>query len=106
MRIARPTHGPLNRFKNVLLIEKEGFQQIFAAAGIERRYDLAIMSTKGMNTSEVRRLVEQLPGVRFFVMHDFDKSGFSILGTRYPQRAYLRPARVGQRALRCSRPCS
>jgi hypothetical protein len=45
------------------------------------RYDLAIMSSKGMNTTAARTLVEKLPGARFFVLHDVDKAGFSILGT-------------------------
>lgn len=78
---AFPTLGPANRFANVLLVEKEGFGQILAAAGIERRYDLAIMSSKGMNSTSIRTLVEHLPGVRVFTLHDCDKSGFSILGT-------------------------
>ena len=39
------------------------------------------MSSKGMNTTAARTLVERLPGVRFLVLHDLDKSGFSILGT-------------------------
>ena len=76
-----PTLGPRHRYRHVLLIEKEGFQQLFAHVGLDTRYDLAIMSSKGMNTTATRTLVEQLPGVRFFVLHDFDKAGFSILGT-------------------------
>jgi hypothetical protein len=78
---AYPTYGPAHRFTNVLLIEKEGFQQLFERAGIPERYDVAIMSSKGMNTTAARQLVELLPGVRFLVLHDFDKAGFSILGT-------------------------
>jgi hypothetical protein len=39
------------------------------------------MSSKGMNTTAARTLVEKLPGVRFLVLHDLDKAGFSILGT-------------------------
>jgi hypothetical protein len=76
-----PTHGPRHRFRHVLLVEKEGFQQIFAHAKLLERYDLAIMSSKGMNTTSARMLVEQLPGVRFLVLHDMDKAGYSILGT-------------------------
>ena len=76
-----PTIGPPHRFTNVLLIEKEGFQQIFEHVELEMRYDLGIMSSKGMNTTSARTLVESLPGVRFLVLHDFDKAGFSILGT-------------------------
>ena len=76
-----PTVGPRHRFANVLLVEKEGFQQLFEHVKLDTRYDLAIMSSKGMNTTSARKLVEKLPGVRFLVLHDFDKSGFSILGT-------------------------
>jgi len=75
------THGPQNRYKHVLLIEKEGFTQLLDHARIAERYDLAIMSSKGMNTTAARTLVERLPGVRFLVLHDLDKAGFSILGT-------------------------
>ena len=76
-----PTLGPRHRFANVLLIEKEGFQQIFEHVGLDTRYDLAIMSSKGMNTTSARTLVEKLLGIRFLVLHDFDKAGCSILGT-------------------------
>ena len=81
LRTRYPTVGPQHRFANVLLIEKEGFQQIFEHVKLDTRYDLAIMSSKGMNTTAARTLVEKLPGVRFLVLHDFDKAGFSILGT-------------------------
>jgi DNA topoisomerase VI subunit B len=75
-----PTHGPTNRYANVLIVEKEGFFEIFKRAGINTRYDIAFASSKGMNSVAIRTLVEMLP-VRFFCLHDFDKSGFSILGT-------------------------
>jgi hypothetical protein len=78
---AYPTLGPRHRFANVLLIEKEGFQEIFNQVQLAQRFDLAIMSSKGMNTTAARTLVERLPEVRFLVLHDLDKSGFSILGT-------------------------
>ena len=39
------------------------------------------MSSKGMNTTSARTLVEKLLGIRFLVLHDFDKAGCSILGT-------------------------
>ena len=81
LRTRYPTVGPRHRFASVLLIEKEGFQPIFEHVQLDTRYDLAIMSSKGMNTTAARTLVEKLPGVRFLVLHDFDKAGFSILGT-------------------------
>lgn len=78
-----PTRGPSGRFRNVLFIEKEGFLPLFESIQLAARFDLAIMSTKGMSVTAARRLVERLSekGVRIFVLHDFDKSGFSILHT-------------------------
>jgi hypothetical protein len=43
------TKGPDGRYGAVLFLEKEGFTQILEAARIAERYDLAIMSTKGMS---------------------------------------------------------
>jgi hypothetical protein len=79
-----PTIGPLNRYKTVLFIEKEGFEPLLASARIAERYDVFIVSTKGMSVTALRQLVDELSQYavkRIFVLHDFDKSGFSILGT-------------------------
>lgn len=77
-----PTRGPRNRYHAVLYIEKEGFLPLLEQAGFAERYDLAIMSSKGMGTVATRTLIEELSGkVTIFVLHDFDKAGFSILGT-------------------------
>jgi hypothetical protein len=78
---AFPTTGALNRYSNVLFIEKEGFLPLLERAQFAERYDLAIMSSKGMSSTAARTLVNYSKGVRFFVLHDFDKSGFSILAT-------------------------
>jgi hypothetical protein len=77
-----PTRGPLNRFGTILYVEKEGFLPLLDRADLSRRYDMAIMSSKGMGTTAVRTLLENLSGqVKILVLHDFDKSGFSIAGT-------------------------
>jgi hypothetical protein len=80
-----PTLGPENRYCNILFIEKEGFMPLFRAVQLAERYDIAIMSTKGMSVTAARELIDELfgrfVGLRFFVLHDFDKSGFSIAGT-------------------------
>jgi hypothetical protein len=78
-----PTMGPRHRFGAVLFIEKEGFGPLFEAVHLAERHDLAIMSTKGMSVTAARELVEQVCrlGVPLLVLHDFDKSGFSIVGT-------------------------
>ena len=67
----------------MLFVEKEGFDPLLKAAGIAERFDVAIMSTKGMSTTAARLLLDRLaPEVdRVFVLHDFDVSGFSIFGT-------------------------
>jgi hypothetical protein len=83
-----PTIGPKNRYGDILFIEKEGFLPLFEAVKLAERYDIAIMSTKGMSVTAARELVDKLCStetdgkpVRLLVLHDFDKSGFSIVGT-------------------------
>jgi hypothetical protein len=77
-----PTRGPRNRYNAVLYIEKEGFLPLLERARFAERYDLAIMSSKGMGTTAARTLIERLSKAAvIFVLHDFDKAGFSILGT-------------------------
>lgn len=79
-----PTLGPKHRFKAILFIEKEGFMPLFEAVKLAERYDIAIMSTKGMSVIASRELLDSLCAdqeVQLLVLHDFDKSGFSIVGT-------------------------
>ena len=79
-----PTFGPGHRYGAVLFVEKEGFMPLFRAVKLAERYDLAIMSTKGMSVTASRQLVEELCArhdIPLLLLHDFDKSGFSIAGT-------------------------
>jgi len=79
-----PTCGPEHRYGAILFVEKEGFLPLFRAVHLAERYDLAIMSTKGLSVTASRLLVDRLCAaheVPLLVLHDFDKSGFSILGT-------------------------
>lgn len=78
-----PTSGPAHRYRFALFIEKEGFDALLKASQIAGRYDLAIMSTKGMSNTAARLLVERLSeqGVTILVVRDFDVSGFSIVHT-------------------------
>jgi 5S rRNA maturation endonuclease (ribonuclease M5) len=76
------TNGPINRFHSVLFIEKEGFDEILGEAKIAENHDMAIMSTKGIPVKAACDLLCSLEShVRIFVLHDFDKSGFTILKT-------------------------
>jgi hypothetical protein len=68
----------------VLFIEKEGFLPLFERVKLAERYDIAIMSTKGMSVTASRLLVDRLCAehqVPLLVLRDFDKAGFSIAGT-------------------------
>jgi len=78
------THGAQGRFGAVLFVEKEGFMPLFEEVKLAERYDIAIMSTKGMSNTAARKLVDDLCGrhdLPLLVLHDFDKAGFSIVGT-------------------------
>ncbi len=48
---------------------------------LAERYDIAIMSTKGMSNTASRELIDKLcgdiPRCPLYVLHDFDKAGFS-----------------------------
>lgn len=88
-----PTIGPKNRYQAVLFIEKEGFMPLFEKVKLAERFDIAIMSTKGVSTIAARELVDDICGRRkvpLLILRDFDKAGFTIAGTL--QRATWRYA--------------
>lgn len=101
----RPTHGPTNRYRFALFVEKDGFYPLLERYRIADRFDVAIMSTKGMSVTAARELVDQLSqrGVTVLVLRDFDKSGFSIVHTlrtdspRYRFRAQPNVIDIGLR---------
>jgi DNA topoisomerase VI subunit B len=78
-----PTYGPANRYRFALFVEKEGFDSLLERAQIATRFDVAIMSTKGMSVTAARKLVDDLSQqeVTILVLRDFDKPGFSIVHT-------------------------
>ena len=68
----------------MLFCEKEGFNPLFKAVNLANRYDLMIISTKGVSVTAARRLIDDICGdhdLPLFVLHDFDVAGFLILGT-------------------------
>ena len=83
VQLALDTTGPALRYRFALFVEKEGFNPLLERAHIAERYDLALLSTKGMSVTAARQLVERLSeeGVTTLVLHDFDKSGFTIAHT-------------------------
>jgi hypothetical protein len=86
------TSGPSGRYGALLFCEKEGFNELFREVQLGERYDLAIMRTKGVSVTAARRLVDRVCAryqIPLFVLHDFDKSGFTILRTlQFDTRRY------------------
>lgn len=76
-------HGPNWTYGGVLFMEKEGFGPLLASAAIANRFDVAIASAKGMPTAAASDLGRDLGsrGIPMYVVHDFDKAGFSIVAT-------------------------
>jgi hypothetical protein len=76
--------GPSGNLSGVLFCEKEGFNPLFKAVNLANRFDLMIVSTKGVSVTAARQLVDNVCGgygLPLFVLHDFDIAGFLILGT-------------------------
>jgi hypothetical protein len=77
------TVGPSGCIAGVLFCEKEGFSPLFQSEDLANRYDLMIISTKGVSVTAARQLVDRIcvGPIPLFVLHDFDVAGFTILGT-------------------------
>lgn len=95
------TTGPRHRYRALLFVEKEGFHPLFRRVRLADRFDVAILSTKGMPTTACRKLVEELCGgddaILLLVLHDFDEAGLKMVATlRADTRRYRfrRPPRV------------
>jgi hypothetical protein len=76
--------GPDGGISAVLFCEKEGFNPLFKAVNLANRYDLMIVSTKGVSVTAARQLIDSICGdnnLPLFVLHDFDVAGFMIFGT-------------------------
>src|SRR4029077_11242259 len=78
------TSGPEGRYSGLLYIEKEGFGPILEQAKLADKFDIAIMSCKGMSVTAARQLIDRTCaryGIPLLILHDFDTSGFSIAKT-------------------------
>ena len=74
------TVGPTHRYGAILFIEKEGFNEQIADAGIQEKWDIALMSSKGVPNAATCN-VGAFPGVPVLAFHDFDVAGFKIVKT-------------------------
>jgi hypothetical protein len=76
------TYGPDGSFGAVLYMEKEGFLPLFKRVKLAQRYDIAVMSSKGMSVTAARELGDKTCGsVPLLVLHDFDSAGIIIKDT-------------------------
>jgi hypothetical protein len=76
--------GPEGNLSALLFCEKEGFAPLFRAVNLANRFDLMIISTKGVSVTAARKLIDDICGdydLPLFVLHDFDVAGFLILAT-------------------------
>jgi hypothetical protein len=76
--------GPSGNLSAVFFCEMEGFNPLFKTVNLANRYDLMIISTKGVSVTAARQLIDNICGdhdLPLFVLHDFDVAGFLILGT-------------------------
>jgi hypothetical protein len=76
--------GPSGSLSGILFCEKEGFNPLFRAVNLANRYDLMIISTKGVSVTAARKLIDDICGefnVPLFVLTDFDVAGFVVRGT-------------------------
>jgi hypothetical protein len=102
--------GPSGNIAAVLFCEKEGFGPLFKDVDLANRYDLMIVSTKGVSVTAARLLIDEICGgihgsqdIPLFVLHDFDVAGFLILGTlhrdtrRYQFSGGVEPIDLGLR---------
>ncbi len=77
-----PTHGSANRIAAILICEKEGFDELLSAARVPARFDLALLSTKGISAIAARDLARELDAP-CFTLHDMDKNGF-VMSAGFP----------------------
>jgi hypothetical protein len=82
VRTRFPTAGSANRFGAILICEKEGFDDLLQARHVPERYDIALMSTKGISAKAARQLAQSCQ-VPCFTLHDMDKNGF-VMAAGFP----------------------
>jgi hypothetical protein len=81
------TIGPSGAIAGILFVEKQGFDPLWKAVNLADRYDLMIISTKGVSVVAARKLFDALcaaadsRGIPLFTLTDFDFDAFKIRGT-------------------------
>jgi len=70
-------------YKRILYIEKAGRVQILRAAGLDKKYDMALVAGQGFATEAIRDLFESAEkgAYELCVLHEADRSGYGIART-------------------------
>src|SRR5215213_9700728 len=70
-------------YKRILYIEKAGRVQILRAAGLDKKYDMALVAGQGFATEAIRDLFESAEkgDYELYVLHEADRSGYGIART-------------------------
>jgi hypothetical protein len=73
------------QYNKIIVIEKEGFDDLLKDAGFAERHDCAIISSKGFSTRAIRDLIDKIAAtdepVTVFCVHDCDAPGTMIYQT-------------------------
>jgi hypothetical protein len=83
-RASVETYGPDGGYGAILYVEKEGFMPLWQRVQLAERYDISIMSCKGMSVTAARQLADSVcgrMGIPLLALHDFDRSGIIIRDT-------------------------
>jgi hypothetical protein len=76
--------GPSGNIAGLVYSEKGGFDPLFRAVDLANRFDLMIVSNRGVSVTAARKLIDDICGrcgLPLFVLHDFDVAGFLIAAT-------------------------
>lgn len=76
----KPDFGLKYKYDKALYIEKTGFDAVFKAEHIDKKYNLIIISGQGFASRAARNLLYHLQqqGLKLYCLHDLDISGVSI----------------------------
>jgi DNA topoisomerase VI subunit B len=78
------TNGPHGRFGAIMFVEKEGFDPLFKATKLAEKFDIAIMSSKGVSVTAARQLADRLcgdHGIPLLTLHAWSYSGIRVFQT-------------------------
>ena len=108
-----PTDGPVKPLRRDPVHREGGlYAAVRGRRSSAKRYDIAIMSTKGTSVTASRKLVDSFAVSQASAcscFHDFDKAGFSIVGTleaATPGATRSRTQYRGDRRWGCGSPIS